>query len=71
MVAFVSTSPVIDSITTICELLQTIAYPAHHIRIFRSIAPRFHTSQAVEAYGIFKLGEILGRRNLVGYKLKE
>ncbi|KAK4683774.1 F-type H+-transporting ATPase subunit g, partial [Tremellales sp. Uapishka_1] len=26
---------------------------------------------AVEAYGIFKIGEILGRRNLIGYKLKE
>jgi hypothetical protein len=30
----------------------------------------FH-QQAVEAYGIFCLGEIIGRRNLVGYKLKE
>ena len=27
--------------------------------------------QAVEAYGIFSLGEIIGRRNLVGYKLKD
>ncbi|KAL7423682.1 hypothetical protein Q5752_001264 [Cryptotrichosporon argae] len=26
---------------------------------------------AVEAYGIFKIGEILGRRHLVGYKLQE
>ncbi|ODO07298.1 F-type H+-transporting ATPase subunit G [Cryptococcus wingfieldii CBS 7118] len=25
----------------------------------------------VEAYGIFKIGEIVGRRNLVGYSLKE
>ncbi|KAI0806048.1 mitochondrial ATP synthase g subunit-domain-containing protein [Irpex lacteus] len=25
---------------------------------------------AVEAYGIFKIGEIIGRRNLVGYKLE-
>jgi hypothetical protein len=29
------------------------------------------TSQAIEAYGIFSLGEIIGRRNLVGYKLKD
>lgn len=27
--------------------------------------------QGLEAYGIFKIGEIIGRRNLVGYKLKE
>ncbi|WVW80350.1 hypothetical protein I302_102330 [Kwoniella bestiolae CBS 10118] len=26
---------------------------------------------ALEAYGIFKIGEIVGRRNLVGYKIKE
>lgn len=26
---------------------------------------------ALEAYGIFKIGEIVGRRNLVGYSLKE
>ncbi|ORY24669.1 mitochondrial ATP synthase g subunit-domain-containing protein [Naematelia encephala] len=26
---------------------------------------------ALEAYGIFRLGEIIGRRHLVGYKLKE
>ncbi|KAL1405088.1 hypothetical protein Q8F55_008711 [Vanrija albida] len=26
---------------------------------------------AVEAYGIFKIGEIIGRRHLVGYKIKE
>ncbi|WVQ85297.1 hypothetical protein IAT38_007462 [Cryptococcus sp. DSM 104549] len=26
---------------------------------------------ALEAYGIFKIGEIVGRRHLVGYKLKE
>ncbi|WVR05648.1 hypothetical protein IAU60_002670 [Kwoniella sp. DSM 27419] len=26
---------------------------------------------ALEAYGIFSIGEIIGRRNLVGYKLKE
>ncbi|KAG7531625.1 hypothetical protein FFLO_04209 [Filobasidium floriforme] len=25
----------------------------------------------LEAYGIFKIGEIIGRRNLVGYKLQE
>ncbi|KAJ9108782.1 hypothetical protein QFC21_000102 [Naganishia friedmannii] len=25
----------------------------------------------LEAYGIFKIGEIIGRRNLVGYKLEE
>jgi hypothetical protein len=28
-------------------------------------------TQALEAYGIFSIGEIIGRRNLVGYKLKE
>jgi F-type H+-transporting ATPase subunit g len=27
--------------------------------------------QALEAYGIFSIGEIIGRRNLVGYNLKE
>ncbi|OWZ34505.1 F-type H+-transporting ATPase subunit G [Cryptococcus neoformans AD2-60a] len=26
---------------------------------------------ALEAYGIFKIGEIVGRRNLIGYSLKE
>ncbi|EIW83620.1 hypothetical protein CONPUDRAFT_80289 [Coniophora puteana RWD-64-598 SS2] len=26
---------------------------------------------AVEAYGIFKIGEIIGRRSLVGYKLRD
>jgi len=25
---------------------------------------------AAEAYGIFKIGEILGRRHLIGYKLE-
>jgi F-type H+-transporting ATPase subunit g len=25
----------------------------------------------LEAYGIFSIGEIIGRRNLVGYNLKE
>lgn len=29
------------------------------------------TVQALEAYGIFKIGEIVGRRNLIGYSLKE
>jgi hypothetical protein len=28
-------------------------------------------SQALEAYGIFSIGEIIGRRNLVGYSLTE
>jgi hypothetical protein len=27
--------------------------------------------QTVEAYGIFSIGEMIGRRNIVGYKLKE
>jgi hypothetical protein len=27
--------------------------------------------QGLEAYGIFKLGEIIGRRNLVGYKIRD
>jgi len=27
--------------------------------------------QAVEAYGIFSIGEMIGRRNVVGYKLKD
>lgn len=31
----------------------------------------FTTTQGLEAYGIFKIGEIIGRRNLVGYKLQE
>lgn len=26
---------------------------------------------AVEAYGIFKIGEMIGRRHVVGYKLDE
>jgi hypothetical protein len=30
----------------------------------------FHI-QAVEAYGIFSIGEMIGRRNVVGYKLKD
>lgn len=33
--------------------------------------PRHLSQQGLEAYGIFKLGEIIGRRNLVGYNLKE
>ena len=28
-------------------------------------------SQLVEAYGIFCIGEMIGRRNLVGYKLED
>jgi F-type H+-transporting ATPase subunit g len=27
--------------------------------------------QVIESYGIFKLGELLGRRNLVGYSVKD
>jgi hypothetical protein len=27
--------------------------------------------QTVEAYGIFSIGEMIGRRNIVGYKLKD
>jgi len=29
------------------------------------------TKQTVEAYGIFSIGEMIGRRNIVGYKLKD
>lgn len=42
--------------------------------LFARLSPNHRTKltlQALEAYGIFKLGEIVGRRNLVGYKLKE
>jgi hypothetical protein len=40
------------------------------INDFRSTSS-FTTTQGLEAYGIFKIGEIIGRRNLVGYKLQE
>lgn len=37
-----------------------------------SCIPSLHRKpQGLEAYGIFKIGEIIGRRNLVGYKLQE
>ncbi|KAJ9102939.1 hypothetical protein QFC19_004495 [Naganishia cerealis] len=32
---------------------------------------RLLSFNGLEAYGIFKVGEIIGRRNLVGYKLEE
>lgn len=30
-----------------------------------------HDVQGAEAYGIFCIGEMIGRRNVVGYKLEE
>jgi hypothetical protein len=31
----------------------------------------YQHQQTVEAYGIFSIGEMIGRRNIVGYKLKD
>lgn len=42
-----------------------------HIRKLALTLTAHPLYQGLEAYGIFKIGEIIGRRNLVGYKLEE
>jgi F-type H+-transporting ATPase subunit g len=47
--------------------LRSIPYPTSTTL---SYINRNH-QQTVEAYGIFSIGEMIGRRNIVGYKLKD
>jgi hypothetical protein len=45
----------------------------HHCCVSPGLSYSYCASrlQGLEAYGIFKLGEIIGRRNLVGYKIRD
>lgn len=48
-------------------LSALLSYFSRTISLVRLLS----TPQAVEAYGIFTIGEMIGRRNVVGYKLKD
>jgi len=61
------------SFSTITSAYQTLWARASNPGYWREILKNGDWQRvgvyAVEAYGIFKIGEILGRRHLVGYKL--
>ncbi|KAI6155855.1 mitochondrial ATP synthase g subunit-domain-containing protein [Pisolithus tinctorius] len=61
-----SLSTVLDAYSTVWTRVRDVAY-------WRTILSNGEWARvgvyAVEAYGIFKIGEILGRRSLVGYDL--
>ncbi|KAH8094484.1 mitochondrial ATP synthase g subunit-domain-containing protein [Cristinia sonorae] len=61
------------SLNTVTNAYSTIWARARNPQYWREIARSGEWAKvgiyAVEAYGIFKIGEIVGRRSLVGYKL--
>ncbi|EJD06755.1 uncharacterized protein FOMMEDRAFT_117677 [Fomitiporia mediterranea MF3/22] len=61
------------SMSTFQSVYQTLWQRTTNLNYWRELARTGEYKRvgiyALEAYGIFKIGEILGRRHLVGYKL--
>ncbi|KAI6035731.1 mitochondrial ATP synthase g subunit-domain-containing protein [Pisolithus marmoratus] len=61
------------SFSTVFDAYSTLWTRVRDVGYWRTILSNGEWARvgvyAVEAYGIFKIGEILGRRNLVGYDL--
>ena len=57
------------------KTVRQFAQQAPHVSFWRKLYESGEYKRwllyAVEAYGIFKIGEMVGRRHIVGYKLDE
>jgi hypothetical protein len=68
-----STPVLVSSIRLLLVMTTVIALHAAPFSTTLDLVPpsSYSTTQGLEAYGLFKIGEIIGRRNLVGYKVQE
>lgn len=57
--------------TTVRQFAQEAPHVSFWRKLYESGEYKRWLLYAVEAYGIFKIGEMVGRRHVVGYKLDE